>query len=326
MVRTPPHVAVALALTLTLAAAAVVAQPAPPSLDAAIAEALALRVDGRDAEALVILTRAWEATRSPRARAQMARAEQALGRWLDAEQHMTEALAADDPWVAARRASLEAERARVRDHLGRVEVLGLPAGARVRVDGRGPYVTPLAEPPWSAAGTALVTVEAEGFFPLTRRVLVDAGATTRESLTLVPVPPPTPSPAPPAPSLPLPPLTRAAPPSDPALRRAFGVAGVATGAVFLLGAVAAHVTRELVVSGAASQGCGYDPSGRLVGPADCADRVASADVATALAVTGYVLGAVTAGAGVALVATTARARIAWACAPAGVGLACAVQF
>ncbi len=330
---------VALALSLALASRISWAQPAPPqtqsqaqsSLDATIAAALALRVEGRDAEALTLLTRAWEETRSPRARAQMARAEQAVGRWIDAEQHMTEALASDDPWVVARRPSLEEERARVRAHLGRVEVLGLPDGARVRIDGRGPYALPLAEPPWSAVGTVLVEVEADGYFPAARRVVVDVGATTRETLSLVRTPteppPVTASVAPPTNALtPHAPPVAEAPVSS--ARATLGLAGIIAGATFAVGGLAAHIARELAVSAAADQGCGYDPSGRLVGPADCVDRVSSINVATALTVTGYALGATLLGAGVALVVTAPRARsnVAWSCAPSLLGGSCTLRF
>lgn len=331
---------VALSLSLALASGVSWAQPAPPQaqsqtqspLDATIAAALALRVEGRDAEALALLTRAWEETRSPRARAQMARAEQAVGRWLDAEQHMTEALASEDPWVIARRASLEEERTRVRAHLGRVELLGLPDGARVRIDGRGPYALPLAEPPWSAVGTVLVEVEADGYFPAARRVVVDVGATTRETISLVRTPteppPVTPPVAPPvnvSPSPHAPPVTDA-PASS--VRATLGLAGIIAGATFAVGGLAAHIARELAVSAAADQGCGYDPSGRLVGPTDCVDRVSSINVATALTVTGYALGATLLGAGVALVVTAPRARsnAAWSCAPSLLCASCALRF
>lgn len=318
-----------IAWALVLGTATAAAQPAPPSLDATIAEALALRVAGRDAEALVILTRAWEATRSPRALAQMARAEQALGRWLDAEQHMTEALAADDPWIVARRASLDEERARVRSHLGRIELLGLPDGARVRIDGRGPYAVPFAEPAWSAVGAVLVEVEAPGCYAVARRVVVDAGATTRETITLVHVPtepPRAPDPAVVAPVAAPPPVV--APTPSGLSRATLGVVGVTAGAAFVLGGIAAHITREVVVSDAASQGCGYDPSGRLVGPSACVDRVSTIDVATALTWTGYVLGAAFVGVGVALVVSSPRApaHTTLRCAPAWGGAMCTLRF
>lgn len=309
------------------------AQNAPSSaLDATITQALALRVEGRDAEALTLLTRAWDETHSPRARAQMARAEQALGRWLDAEEHMSEALTSDDPWIVARRASLEAERALVRSHLGRVEVLGLPDGARIRVDGRGPYTVPLSEPAWSAVGTVLIEVEAAGHFPIARRVVVDVGSTTRETITLVRVPLEPAPVAPPAPPVavapPSAPVVRDAPPDGSSARATLGVASLLAGGTFALGGLAAHIARELTVSAAADHGCGYDLSGRLVGPGDCAERVSTVDVTAALAVTGYVTGAVFVGAGIALIATAprARTRAAWSCAPSWRGAACEWRF
>lgn len=316
-----------LAFSLVLAAATAVGQPLG-ALDAAIAQALALRAQGRDAEALVLLTAAWETSRSPRARAQMARAEQALGRWLDANAHMTEALGStDDPWIAARVGLLEEERARIRERLGRIEVLGLPDGARVRIGDGEPRTTPLAEPLWCAAGDVVLQVEAEGFFSTTRRVVVDAGRTARETVALVRVAAP-PSPSQTHPPASPPPSPPASPPArDPRLM--IGIAGTITGGVFLAGGVAAHVVREVLVSAAADRGCAYDTDGRLVGPADCAERTTGIGAATALLATGYAVGALFVGTGVALALTAPRGSPATrrvACAPWNVGLACTFIF
>lgn len=312
-----------LAFSLVLAAATAEGQPLG-ALDTAIAQALSLRAQGRDAEALALLTAAWETSRSPRARAQMARAEQAVGRWLDANAHMTEALGSpDDPWIAARVGLLEEERARIRERLGRIEVLGLPDGARVRIGDGEPRTTPLGEPLWCAAGDVVLRVEAEGFFSTTRRVVVDAGRTARETVALVRVAAPPSSSQPRAPASPSP----SPPARDPRLM--IGIAGTITGGVFLAGGVAAHVVREVLVSAAADHGCANDTDGRLVGPADCAERTTSIGAATALLATGYAVGALFVGTGVALALTAPRASPATrrvACAPWNVGLACTFIF
>lgn len=324
-----------LGLGLWLAAGGALAQtPAEPStLDARIAEALALRVEHRDAEALTLLTTLWEETHSARARAQMARAEQALGRWLDAERHMGEALAvADDPWIAARRASLEQERRFVREHLGRIEVLGGVPGASVRVDGREGGALPLAEPLWASAGTVVLEVSAEGYVTAQRTVSVTAGATARETLTLVPVRVvEAPVPRPEVPVVVRPPA-RTDPPTRSPVWSTLGVASLVTGGVLLVGGVASHVARETLVASAAGIGCGYDEqTGAVVGGMDCPERVSTIDLSTALMATGYVSGALLLGAGVALLATAPRrgatgAQTTLMCAPTWGGARCALRF
>jgi hypothetical protein len=309
------------------------AQTPTQPLDAAIAEALALREQGRDVEALALLTRAWESTRSPRARAQMARAEQALGRWLDARAHMAEALASrEDPWIAARVASLEDERAGMEAHLGRLEVLGVPDGAEVQVDDRPARRTPLAEPLWSAVGTVVLTVRMPGFFPVARRVVVDAGGVARETVSLVPMQPvgtPTISPA--APPVTLPPRVevRRVVPAATHPRRVLGLAGVIGGAAFLLGGASAHVARELTLDGAVRDGCALTAAGGVTGPAGCTGRVMTVEVSSAFAVAGYVTGALLLGAGLVLWFTAPRSDVVlrgWTCAPGPLGAGCVVRF
>jgi len=79
------------ALLMTLASSPTWAQT---SLNAQISRGVALRRQGRDASALEVFQSAWRSSRAPRALAQVALAEQALGRWVAAEAHLVEALAA----------------------------------------------------------------------------------------------------------------------------------------------------------------------------------------------------------------------------------------
>jgi hypothetical protein len=311
-----------------LLGASAAAQTPVASEDARIAEALSLRVQQRDAEALSLLTSVWNDTRSPRARAQMARAEQALGRWLDAHAHVEEALAAaSDPWIAARRASLEEERERMRAHLGRVEVLCDVPGATARIDGRDVGALPLAAAPWASAGTVQVEVLAPGHLAAQRSVVVRAGETARETVTLVPLPAPV---APPAVVVARPAAAVDAPGRG-TLWTTLGATAVAAGSVLLVGGAVSHGVRELSVASAAAAGCGEDPSGALVGPPECGGRVATIDLAAALAVTGYAAGAALLGSGVALLvtaprATPAPARAGVRCAPSWGGATCALAF
>jgi hypothetical protein len=143
-------------------------------------------------------------------------------------------------------------------------VLGVPDGAEVQVDDRPSRRTPLAEPLWSAVGTVVLTVRMPGYFPVARRVVVDAGGVARETVSLVPMQPvgtPTISPA--APQVAVPPRVevRRVVPAATHPRRVLGIAGVIGGAAVLLGGASAHVARELTLDGAVRDGCALTAAG-----------------------------------------------------------------
>ena len=76
--------------------------------DAALRRGVELRREGKDADALEMFQRALSLSPSPRARAQVALAEQALSLWTAAERDLAMALAArDDPWIRQNREALE---------------------------------------------------------------------------------------------------------------------------------------------------------------------------------------------------------------------------
>jgi hypothetical protein len=89
---------------------------------------------------------AHDQVHSPRAAGQLGLAEQALGRWDDAERHVGEALRSrGDRWVAKNRATLDEALGTIQTHLGRVEIIGDPEGAEVSVNGRSVGRLPLPE-------------------------------------------------------------------------------------------------------------------------------------------------------------------------------------
>jgi hypothetical protein len=98
----------ALVLVVILAAGAARAGEPDADADALIHRGVALRREGRDAEALEAFERALARSATPRARAQVALAEQALALWLAAERALLLALAEkDDPWIRQNREALE---------------------------------------------------------------------------------------------------------------------------------------------------------------------------------------------------------------------------
>jgi len=221
------------------AAAPRLARAADPSstADDALQRGIELRKEGRDTEALQEFERAYAVAPTPRARAQIGLAEQALGRWVTAEEHLKEALAArDDPWIAHYAEPLEKALATVGRHLGSLDATASVAGAALSVNGARAGDLPLAHPIRVVAGTAVLAVHAPGYVEVRRTIEVAPGATMHEEFTLVAEPPP--GSVPPAPRVRV--IEHSAPPADSSatLRTAgvitagVGVAGLAVGGVF----------------------------------------------------------------------------------------------
>jgi hypothetical protein len=150
-------------------ARAVRAQPADP--ERWLHEGFELRGQGLDLEAFELFTRAAEATHWPRAFAQLGLAEQALGRWAAADEHVRQALAAvDDPWIVSRRPYLEQAAETIAAHIAELNAVG-PDGAELFVQGRLVGILPLAAPVRVAVGQAVVVVRRVGH-ELGRRVVI----------------------------------------------------------------------------------------------------------------------------------------------------------
>src|SRR5439155_14796032 len=116
-----PHWLIVLAILLAVSPAT--ARADGDDADAIVRHGLELRRARKDAEALDEFRRAYALRPTPRALAQIGLAEQALGRWIDAEADLAGSLADMlDPWIARNRALLEGDLARIRDHLGWLDV------------------------------------------------------------------------------------------------------------------------------------------------------------------------------------------------------------
>lgn len=170
----------ALVLGATLATSAL-AHAATEELDL-LREGVALRRAGRDEEALQRFQRAYEIDHGARALAQMGLAEQALGRWPIAYEHLTQALAAPkDPWVATNQAALRTSLNEVSQHVGMLEFIGGSAGAEVRIDGVARGQLPLEKPLVLPIGSVTITIARAGFVPVQRVAIIRAHQMTRES-------------------------------------------------------------------------------------------------------------------------------------------------
>jgi hypothetical protein len=158
--------------------------------EAFIQQGVELRRQGRDAPALPLFQKAYDLVATPRTAGQLGCGEMALGYWLDAEQHLGEALASpDDSWVSRNLKTLNDALTRVRANLGEIVLSGAPAGAKVTVNHRPVGLLPLAKPVRVAKGKTEIEVSAPGFLAMTQTLQVEGGARVQLVAQLVKAPP-----------------------------------------------------------------------------------------------------------------------------------------
>lgn len=304
--------------------------------ESAYGQGAALRTQHRDAEALELFQRLHATTGQPRALAQMALAEGALGHWVDAETHLSAALAVSaDPWVQRNRAALVSAQRTIAEHLGSLDVRSPTPGAELWLQGRRVAALPLAQAARVVAGTVAFEVRAAGHVTVQRVAAVAAGGLARETVELVPEAAPARAPvvtasvatAPASPSVVAPPTERARPGSTQRTLAwvSAGVAGVA-----VVGGAVALALRSSEVDE-------YNADSRCPGiesptqPPPCLSRVNTASTLRALGITGFVAGGVFGVASVVLFVTAPserRERTGLACGlgPGDLGVACRLSF
>jgi hypothetical protein len=306
-----------------LATADVRAQAGPA--DAHIRRGLELREQGNDEQALAEFQQAYESSHSARAEAQMGMAEQALGRWLDAEAHMREALAATaDRWIAQHRAGLQSTYEAIASHVGTLEVRGSVVGAQVLVNGSAVGVLPLAAPVRVVAGTVTLRVTAAGYLPVERSVPIEGGGLARETVDLVAAPAGSPAAADSSA------VSRIeAPARSTSFPTGAAVIGAA-GALSLIGGAIANIVRESRVVIYNSPVCINDGDTRM---RNCGYVLNDARIAENLAITGYIAGGALAVVAVVLYvmapsapAGATHARVHCGQGPGDLGIACGASF
>jgi tetratricopeptide (TPR) repeat protein len=153
-----------------------------------IDQGVALREEGRDEEALALFEQAYAQTNAARALAQIALAEQALGRFVEAEAHLADALSHDeDAFIRRNREPLEGALAEIRERVGDLSVVGGVPGAEVIIGGQAVGVLPLDAPVRVVAGSVAVEVRASGYDRFIDTVQVRGGASATVEAELVPL-------------------------------------------------------------------------------------------------------------------------------------------
>jgi tetratricopeptide (TPR) repeat protein len=157
--------------------------------DDLVAQGIALRRSGQDAQALAVFQRA-EALEpgSPRVQVHLAATHQALGEWEAADRYLTRALAQmNDPYVQRHQSMLASARRRIDAHIGSIEVSGGPPGTQVWLNGRLVGKLPMSETVRIEGGIYTLEARLPRHYPVTRSVAIAGGSLVRESIRLQPV-------------------------------------------------------------------------------------------------------------------------------------------
>lgn len=178
--------AVIAAVTATTVAAHAQTAEDQQRADRLLDEGVALRQRGDDDGALTRFRQAYELTRAPRALAQVALAEQAIGDWINADRDLRAALATTgDAWIERNRPPLQGALQQIAHRIGTIDVRVNVPGAELWVDGSRIGTLPLSEPARVAAGAVMLEVRAEGYATLRRSVEVRGESLARETFNLV---------------------------------------------------------------------------------------------------------------------------------------------
>jgi hypothetical protein len=192
---------ISLAIVLTLLSGLHVAAAAGEDPEELIQEGVKLRRSGENARAESYFLRAYELAATSRSAAQLGLVELALGEFLEAETHLTEALGKRDAWVAEHKQALEDGRTTARKHLVRVEFAPLPSETTVSIAGAPPVAVAGDGVLWLAPKKpTTLRLEAPGHKGTAVQVEGAEGETRHVSVELPAVPPPAaPVPSPVAP-------------------------------------------------------------------------------------------------------------------------------
>ncbi len=172
-----------LALALFLAAIPMRANAQESSAKDLLRQGIALRRAQRNEDALAAFEAANRLEPSPCASAQIGLAQQALGRWPEAENNLVHALShADDPWIRRERAALEGALVAISTQLGWLEVGADANDAEVVIDGHSSPVQ--AAPLRVTIGELSLTVRAPGRRAEGRTVTIHPGTRTRVEVAL----------------------------------------------------------------------------------------------------------------------------------------------
>jgi len=140
------------------------------------------------AGALAAFREAHEISPTPMTTAQIGFVHMGMGRWLEAQKELEEALLSTaDPWVAEHQAELRASLDTARSHIGSLRVQGTPEGAEVRFRGEVVGLLSMRSPVQVTTGPGSVEVRMTGFEPAQRPIGILPREVTEVHLALQPL-------------------------------------------------------------------------------------------------------------------------------------------
>ena len=190
-----PYLLIAVLVVNAVGASARAAEP--ETADQLVAKGVELRKKGDHTGALREFQAAHAKDPSGRTLAQMGIAEATLQRWVDAENHLSQALESSIPWIEKNRATLEQTLQTVRTHTAEISIYGT-TGATVTVDDKVVGRIPLPTIPRVNEGDVTVKVESPGHKPFVQTLPAKGGSRLIVTASLEPL-----APEPPPPVVPL---------------------------------------------------------------------------------------------------------------------------
>jgi|SRR5580704_10508384 hypothetical protein len=310
-------------IVCAVAVGATADEPAPSESEASIRRGVELRREGRNGEALVEFQKGFALDPTPRARAQIGLALQALGDWLGAEGWLQDALNAhDDAWITRYETDLRAALATVRAHLGSLSLHVDAQEGEVLVNGAPATALPSSGPIRVVAGSVDVIVRVPGHADVHRVVQVAAGAATNEDVAA--------GPALVQPALVVASSSPSAPPVDAPSHphsRVGAYLALGSAAALAIGGVVAWTVRQNAVGIWNDRTRCLQP-GAGTRQSQCGVYRDTANVAEGIEIGAFSLAAVSAGAGAWLLwrpGHSSTAAAAW-CAPGALTVTCGAAF
>jgi hypothetical protein len=153
-----------------------------------IHQGVQLRAQDQTARALLLFQKAYKVSPTPRPAAQLGLCEMELGHYLEAERHLTEALASPDhPWIAKNRTVLDKQLETARANIGELVVAVSPAHADILLNGTLLEEAQVGTPIRLSKGPVDVDVRAAGYVRQHQTISIAGGQREQRRFTLVPV-------------------------------------------------------------------------------------------------------------------------------------------
>ena len=164
--------------------------PARAATDAEQAESLIregvnLRAKDSAALALPLFEKAYQISRTGRTAAQLGLCELELGYCVEADRYLTEALAADHPWIAKNKAALKKPLETARANIGELVLVVSPANADVSLNNKPLDRSALGAPIRLGKGLVDLEVWATGYVTARETVILSGGKREQRTITLV---------------------------------------------------------------------------------------------------------------------------------------------